>query len=116
MGNKGKIGGFGGGMNIGNIMKQAQKLQEDMLAAQQKLSEKTVEASAGGGMVTVVMTCDKRIKEINIAPEVVDPEDITTLQDLIIASISEAYKKADEEFNSEMAKYSGGTGGFPGLF
>lgn len=113
-------GGFPGGMggmgNMGNLMKQAQKMQRDMEKVQQDLENKIVEASAGGGAITVVATAKKEIKEINIKPEVVDPEDVEMLQDLILAAVNEALRKADELSNSEMGKITGGLGGFPGLF
>ena len=112
---KGGFPGFGGG-NMGNLMKQAQKMQKDMEKLQSELHEKTVEASAGGGAITVVAYGKKEIKSINIKPEVVDPEDVEMLQDLVLAAINEALRKADEMMNSEMSKVTGGMGGFPGLF
>ena len=112
---KGGFPGFGGG-NMGNLMKQAQKMQKDMQKLQEELQERTVEASAGGGAITVVATGKKEIKEINIKPEVVDPDDVEMLQDLILAAVNEALRKADEMVNSEMSKITGGLGGIPGLF
>lgn len=111
-------GGFpGGGMgNMGNLMKQAQKMQKDMEKMQEELKDKTVEASAGGGAITVVATGKKEIKEINIKPEVVDPDDVEMLQDLILAAVNEALRKADEMSNEQMGKLTGGLGGIPGLF
>lgn len=111
---KGKFPGMGG--NMGNIMKQAQKMQKEMEKMQEELKDKEVEASAGGGAVTVVATGRKEIKDITIKPEVVDPEDVEMLQDLILAAASEALRKADEMVNSEMSKITGGMGGIPGLF
>lgn len=108
-------GGFGGG-NMANLMKQAQKMQKDMEKMQDELKEKTVEASAGGGAITVVVTGKKELKEIIIKPEVVDPDDVEMLQDLILAAMNEALRKADEMVNGEMGKISGGLGGFGGLF
>ena len=107
-------GGFGG--NMGNLMKQAQKMQKDIEKLQAELQEKTVEVTAGGGAITVVVTGKKEIKEINIKPEVVDPDDVEMLQDLILAAVNEAIRKADDMVNSEMGKITGGMGGFPGLF
>lgn len=108
-------GGFGG--NMGNLMKQAQKMQKDMEKLQAELQERTVEVTAGGGAITVVVTGKKEIKEIAIKPEVVDPEDVEMLQDLILAAVNEALRKADDMVNSEMGKITGGLGGgFPGLF
>lgn len=111
---KGGFPGFGG--NMGNLMKQAQKMQKDMEKLQEELQEKTVEATAGGGAVTVVASGKKEIKEIQIKPEVVDPEDVEMLQDLILAAVNEAIRKADEMVSGEMGKITGGLGGFPGLF
>ncbi|HHU79524.1 MAG: YbaB/EbfC family nucleoid-associated protein [Caldicoprobacterales bacterium] len=110
-------GGFPGGMgNMNNLMKQAKKMQEQMLKMQQELEEKTVEATVGGGMVTVVANGKKEILEIDIKPEVVDPDDIEMLQDLIIAAVNEAVRKADEMVQGEMARLTGGMGIPPGLF
>ncbi|NLD47509.1 MAG: YbaB/EbfC family nucleoid-associated protein [Clostridiaceae bacterium] len=106
--------GFGG--NMGNLMKQAQKMQKDMEKLQEELQERTVEASSGGGAVTVIATGKKEIKEIKIKPEVIDPDDAEMLQDLILASVNEAIRKADEMVNSEMSKITGGLGNIPGLF
>ena len=108
-------GGFGGG-NMGNLMKQAQKMQKDMERVQDELKERSVEATAGGGAIKVVATGKKEIKEIVIKPEVVDPEDVEMLQDLILAAVNEALRKADEMVNSEMGKITGGMGGLGGLF
>lgn len=110
-------GGFPGGMgNMNNLMKQAKKMQEQMLKMQQELEEKTVEATVGGGMVTVVANGKKEILEIDIKPEVVDPDDIEMLQDLIIAAVNEAVRKADEMVQGEMARLTSGMGIPPGLF
>jgi DNA-binding YbaB/EbfC family protein len=112
-------GGFGGGFggNMNNLMKQAQKMQKDMEKAQQELEGKTVEVSVGGGAITVVATGKKEIKEITIKPEVVDPDDVEMLQDLILTAVNEAIRKADEMSNAEMGKITGGLGGgLPGLF
>lgn len=91
-------------------------MQEQMLKMQQELEEKTVEATVGGGMVTVVANGKKEILEIDIKPEVVDPDDIEMLQDLIIAAVNEAVRKADEMVQGEMARLTGGMGIPPGLF
>ncbi|HOP99587.1 YbaB/EbfC family nucleoid-associated protein [Acetivibrio clariflavus] len=110
-------GGFPGfGANMSNLVKQAQKMQKDMERLQEELKDKTVEASAGGGAVTVVITGRKELKEIVIKPEVVDPDDVEMLQDLIVAAVNEAMRKADDMVNSEMNKITGGLGGIPGLF
>ncbi|HOJ10060.1 MAG TPA: YbaB/EbfC family nucleoid-associated protein [Clostridiales bacterium] len=112
---KGGFPGFGGA-NMNNLMKQAQKMQKDMAKLQEELEEKTVEASAGGGAITVVASGKKEILEINIKPEVIDPDDLEMLQDLIMAAVNEALRKAEEMVSSEMNKLTGGLGGFPGLF
>ena len=110
-------GGFPGGMgNMNNLMKQAKKMQEQMVKMQQELEEKTVEASVGGGVVNVVANGKKEIIEITINPEVVDPDDVEMLQDLIIAAVNEATRKADDMVQSEMGKLTGGLGMPPGLF
>jgi nucleoid-associated protein EbfC len=111
---KGGFPGFGG--NMGNLMKQAQKMQKDMAKVQEELQDKTVEATAGGGAIRVVASGKKEIVEINIKPEVVDPEDVEMLQDLILAAVNEAIRMADEMANSEMGKITGGMGNMPGLF
>lgn len=110
---KGGFPGFGG--NMGNLMKQAQKMQKDIEKAQSELQEKIVEVTAGGGAITVVVSGKKEIKQINIKPEVVDPDDVEMLQDLILAAVNEAIRKADEMVSSEMSRITG-MGGFPGLF
>jgi DNA-binding YbaB/EbfC family protein len=111
-------GGFGGGFggNMNNLMKQAQKMQKDMEKTQQELENKTVEVSVGGGAISIVATGKKEIKEITIKPEVVDPDDVEMLQDLILSGVNEALRKADELANSEMSKITGGLGGLPGMF
>ena len=109
-------GGFGGG-NMGQLMKQAQKMQKDMEKMKAELAEKTVEATVGGGAVTVVATCGKEIREIVIKPEVIDPDDAEMLQDLIVAAVNEALRVAEETSSAQMSKISGGLGGaIPGLF
>jgi DNA-binding YbaB/EbfC family protein len=112
---KGGFHGFGGG-NIANLMKQAQKMQKDMAKLQEELQDREVEASAGGGAVTVIASGKKEIKEITIKPEVVDPDDVEMLQDLILAAVNEALRKAEEMVSSEMSKITGGLGGIPGMF
>ncbi|KNY28538.1 YbaB/EbfC family nucleoid-associated protein [Pseudobacteroides cellulosolvens] len=111
---KGGFPGFGGNMN--NLMKQAQKMQKDMEKVQEEVHQKTVEVTAGGGAITVVVSGKKELVKIDIKPEVVDPEDVEMLQDLILASVNEAIRKADEMVNAEMSKVAGGLNGFPGLF
>ncbi len=113
---KGGFSGFGGNPNMGNIMKQAQKMQKEMAKLQEELESKTVEATAGGGAVKVIASGKKEILEININPDVVDPDDVEMLQDLILAAINEALRKAEEMLSGEMGKITGGLGGIPGLF
>ncbi len=105
-------GGFGGmgGMNMQSLMKQAQKMQKKMEEAQEALAEKTVETTSGGGAVKIVITGKKVIKSIKIDPEVVDPDDVEMLEDLILSSVNEAIRQADEMANNEMSKITGGVG------
>ncbi|MEG0013818.1 MAG: YbaB/EbfC family nucleoid-associated protein [Cellulosilyticaceae bacterium] len=105
---------FGGGMpNMQQLMKQAQKMQKQMEEAQEKLDQLEVTATAGGGMVQVVATAKKEIKSISIKEEAVDPEDIETLEDLVLAAVNEALRQAEELSQKEMGKVTGGmpTGG-----
>lgn len=105
------------GGNMNQMMKQVQKMQQQMAKAQEEIALKTVEATAGGGAIKVVVTGDRRIQAITLAPEVVDPEDIEMLQDLILAAISEGMKKAEEMAQAEMNKIMpGGMPKIPGLF
>ncbi|HHU69910.1 MAG TPA: YbaB/EbfC family nucleoid-associated protein [Thermoanaerobacterales bacterium] len=104
-----------GGMNMGKMMKQVQKMQDQMQKLQEELEERTVEATVGGGVVSVTVNGQKELKEIKISPEAVDPDDIEMLQDLIIAAVNEALNKADEMVASEMQKITGGMK-IPGLF
>ena len=104
-------------VDMGKMMKQAQKLQQQMNKLQEELGEKTVEASTGGGMVKVVATGKREIQSIEISPEVVDPDDIEMLQDLTLAAINEALRKAEELATAEMGKIAGGMNlKIPGLF
>ncbi len=100
--------------NIGNIMKQAKKMQEKIGRMQQELETKTVDAQAGGGMVQVVVNGKFEIVSLKIEKEVVNPEDIDMLQDLIAAAVNEGIRKSQEMASSEMAKITGGIG-IPGL-
>ncbi len=109
-------GGNFGGANINNLMKQAQKMQKEMEKAQEGLNEKIVEASSGGGVVSVVFSGKKELKEIKIKREVVDPDDVEMLEDLILTAINEGLRKADDLYNSEVGKIAGGIGGLPGSF
>ncbi len=99
---------------MNSMMKQAQKLQKKMLKTQQELALKTVEASAGGGMVKVVANGGQKVESIVLEKEVVDPEDIEMLQDLVLAAVNDALNKAQEMVSNEMGKLTGGLN-IPGL-
>lgn len=101
--------------NMNKLMKQVQKMQQDMAKLQEELQEKTVEATAGGGVVKVVASGKKQIVSIDINPEVVDPDDVEMLQDLIMAATNEALQKAEDMVAEEMGKLTGGLN-MPGLF
>jgi len=103
-------------VGMGKAMKQFQKMQADMQKMQVELAEKSISASAGGGMVEVVVDGHRRVREITIKPEVVDPEDIETLQDLLHAAVNEALRKAEELAADEMKRITGGLQLPPGLF
>ena len=106
-----KMGNFG---QMGGMMKQAQKLQAEMMKLQEALGERTMEASAGGGMVKVVANGKQQVVSIRIEKEVVDPEDVEMLQDLILAAVNDALAKSQEMVSSEMGKLTGGLN-IPGL-
>lgn len=113
-----KRGGFPGGMgmpgNMNNLMKQAQKMQKQMEESQKELQEKTYTAASGGGAVEVTISGKKEITAVKLSEEVVDPDDIEMLQDLIIAAVNEAIRKADADSAAVMSKLTGGLGGgFP---
>jgi DNA-binding YbaB/EbfC family protein len=102
---------------IGDLVRQAQKLQSQMARVQEEMAAKTVEGSAGGGMVTVIANGKQEVMSIKIDPEVVDPNDIEMLQDLVVAAANDALKKAQEMVTSEMSKLTGGLNlNLPGLF
>ena len=105
----GGMGGFGG-MNINSLMKEAKKMQADMEKSQAELATKEFEASAGGGAVNVKVTGDKTIKEIKIKPEVVDPEDVEMLEDLVLTCVNEALRQVDSAQAASLGKYN-----IPGL-
>jgi nucleoid-associated protein EbfC len=100
--------------NMQNMMKQMQKMQKKMAEAQEELGDKRIEGTAGGGMVTVVVSGHKEIVEVNIKEEVVDPEDIEMLQDLVLAATNDALKKADELTNQTMGQFTKGLN-IPGI-
>jgi len=107
--------GMPGGGNMNNMMKQVQKMQKQMEDVQGELDEREVEASAGGGAVNVKVTGKKTLIELKINPDVVDKDDVEMLEDMIVAAINEAFRKADEMVESEMKKVTGGVN-IPGLF
>lgn len=112
-------GGFRGGFSGGNqasMMRQAQKMQQDFMKMQQELESSKFEFSSGGGAVKATMVGTRKLESIEINPEVVDPEDVEMLQDLILAAVNGAIQLADDETNKAMSKLQGGMGGFPGLF
>jgi len=106
----------GGGFNMNQMMKQAQKMQQQIENTKAELDEKTLEVTAGGGAVRVVISGKKEIRELIISPDVVDPDDVEMLQDLVISAVNEAVRAADEMVNSRMAQITGGIGGLGGLF
>jgi len=99
---------------LGDLMRQAQKLQEEMMKAQEEAKKKTVEATAGGGMVTVVASGAGNLVSIKIEKDVVNPEDVEMLQDLILAASNEAIRRAQEMVSSDMSKLTGGLN-IPGM-
>ena len=108
--------GMGGGpQNMNAMIKQAQKMQEDMEALQAELDEREYDISAGGGFVNVKINGKKEILAIDIKPEIVDPDDIETLSDILVAAVNEAIKRVEDTNNSEMSKVTGGMS-VPGLF
>ena len=108
--------GMGGGpQNMNAMLRQAQKMQEDMEALQADLDAREYNISAGGGVVGVKINGKKEVLEINIKPEVVDPDDIETLSDILVAAINEAIKRVEETNSTEMSKITGNIG-FPGMF
>ena len=108
-------GGFPGGMpgNMNSLMKQAQKMQRQMEEAQKQLEDAEVTAKAGGGAVEVTVSGKKEITKVKLSEEVVDPDDIEMLQDLIIAAVNEAFKAMEEEQQQVMGSLAGGLSGFP---
>ena len=111
-------GGYPGGMmpgNMNNLMKQAQKMQKQMEEQQKELEEKVFTATAGGGAVEVSITGKKEVTAIKLSEEVVDPDDIEMLQDLIIAAVNEGLRKVEEAATANMSKLTGGMGGLGGF-
>ncbi|MDR0923154.1 MAG: YbaB/EbfC family nucleoid-associated protein [Hungatella sp.] len=113
-----KRGGFPGAMpgNMNNLMKQAQKMQRQMEETTKALEEKEYTAAAGGGAVSVTVSGKKEVTSVKLSQEVVDPDDIEMLEDLIMAATNEAFRQMEEESSSAMAKLTGGLGGLGGGF
>ena len=105
----GGMGGFGG-MNLNNLMKEAKKMQADLEKTQSEISAQELERSAGGGAITVKVTGDKVLKEVTLKPEIVDPDDVEMLQDLIITCVNDALGKVDSATKQQMGKFN-----IPGL-
>ncbi len=108
-------GGAPGGFDVNALMKQAQKMQEEMLQAQESLKDEVVEASAGGGMVKVKMGGDLTLREIVIDPEAIDPEDAEMLAEMVQAAVNEGLRAAQQLAESKMGGITGGLGGLPGM-
>ena len=98
----------GGGMNQMNMIKQAQKMQQEMLRMQEELESKEFEAKAGGGVVTAVVSGKRELLRLTIDPEAVDPEDVEMLQDMVVAAVNEALRAAENQANANMSKLTGG--------
>ena len=114
-----KRGGFpGGGIpgNMNNLMKQAQKMQRQMEENQKALEEKEFTAAAGGGVVEVTISAKKEVTKVSLKEEVVDPDDIEMLEDLIVAATNEAFRQAEEDSSQMMSQLTGGLGGLGGGF
>ena len=108
--------GMGGGpQNMNAMLRQAQKMQEDMAALQEDLDSREYDISAGGGAVEVKINGKKEILNINIKPEIVDPDDIEMLSDILVAAVNEAIKRVEDTNSNEMSKITGNIG-FPGMF
>jgi nucleoid-associated protein EbfC len=99
---------------LNKILKQAQKMQQDLARIQEELKTKTIEVTAGGGAIKVVATCDMKILSIEIKPEAVDPQDVEMLQDLVVSGVNQALEKAHHEHEVQMAKVTAGMG-MPGM-
>lgn len=102
---RGGFGGFGGGNQMQNLMKQAQKMQEEMQKAQAELEETEVSGVSGGGLVKITMTAKKVVRAVEINPDAVDTEDITMLEDLIVAALNDGYTKADAVSEEKLGRF-----------
>ncbi len=107
--------GMGGGQNMNAMLRQAQKMQEDMATLQEDLDSREYDISAGGGMVKLRINGKKEVLSIDISPDIVDPDDVETLADVITAAVNEGIKRVEDTNSAEMAKITGGLG-MPGLF
>ena len=105
---KGGFRGVPGGMNQAAMMKQAQKMQQEMLRMQEEMENKTYSATTGGGMVTATVNGKHEVLDLKINPEAVDPDDVEMLQDMVIAAVNEAMRTADAEASSNMSRLTGG--------
>ena len=109
--------GMGGGpQDMNSLMRQAQKMQEDMAAKQEELEAREYDISAGGGVVNLKINGKKEILSISISPDIVDPDDIETLEDILVAAVNEAIKRVEDTNSEEMSKITGSLSGMPGLF
>ena len=113
---KNNFRGMPGGMNQAAMMKQAQKMQQELLRMQQEQETKTYTATSGGGMVTATVNGKHEVTDLQINPEAVDPDDVEMLQDMIMAAVNEAVRAADSDASSSMSQLPGGMGGLGGLF
>ena len=105
---KGGFRGMGGGMNQMQMMKQAQKMQQDLLKMQEDLEQAVYTATAGGGVVTATVSGKRELTGLEIDPEAVDPEDVEMLQDLVVAAVNEALRKAEDAASANMSRLTGG--------
>ncbi|MFW6136205.1 MAG: YbaB/EbfC family nucleoid-associated protein [Chloroflexota bacterium] len=108
-------GGSGSAGGSKQMLQQLQGLQQEMLAAQEEIAEETFTATAGGGIVTAVVTGDRRLKELTVDPEVVDPDDVEMLQDLIVVAVNKAVEKIEQATSERMAEFTAGLGGIQDL-
>ena len=115
MSKKGGFPGGMGGMNMTNLMKQAQRMQRQLQEEQESFAEREFSAAAGGGVVEVRINGKREITSISLKEEIVDPEDIEMLEDLIVAAVNEALKAVEDAQAESMAKYTGGMGGLGGF-
>ncbi len=109
--------GMGGGpQDMNSLMRQAQKMQEEMAAKQEELEAREYDISAGGGVVNVKINGKKEILSISLEPEIIDPDDKETLEDILVAAVNEAIKRVEDTNSAEMSKITGNISGMPGMF